>query len=649
MKYLIKGICILFLLVGCSGSDGGDDNPTLKSSEKKLLSFSVKEFTDSFVISGSTVETTLTEEKDVSSLTAVFTASSKAKVYVGSTIQNSGSSKNDFTNPVTYKVVAEDGTSANYVVTIHTVAQLKTFSIVELGGVNFNINDAEITAEVPAGTVISNLTAKFTITDGADLYVNNIKQVSEVTKNNFEQPIVYQLKQDSEVVKEYTVTITVVENNTPIADAGEDKLIIIPQGTTEGTVTLDASGSFDEEGDISAYEWKINSTVIAETATANVNLALGVHNITLTVTDALDATDSDEVTVEVRLQGEYIPVDSGATQETKNLYNNIATIANSSQFAFGQEFPLSFRLGSLRSDLSTSDCYDVTGDHPGVYGIDPHYMLYKTSEQKQTHIDEAKHAYNNGSIVTFDFHQQSKTDNKIYFDELTSATDKSLMYDIVNDFNGSRNWFNGEMDQIIDIINNDLGFPIVFRLYHEMDGDWFWWGTDATNHSTQLYIDFYRLAVEYIKERTDLVLFAWSPNQQLDESYYPGDAYVDVVGIDMYNPVTATLKDNLIELSTFADNHGKVAALTETGKSNYVNLTPTFWTSNILGAIEAGGSDIKIAWALAWFNAPWHSSQNDLYIPDSNSSTTVKNDFIEFYNSNTTLFQQEVKSLNIYN
>jgi hypothetical protein len=132
-------------------------------------------------------------------------------------------------------------------------------------------------------------------------------------------------------------------------------------------------------------------------------------------------------------------------------------------------------------------------------------------------------------------------------------------------------------------------------------------------------------------------------------SYYPGDTYVDVVGIDVYNPVKAVLKANLIELSTFALEHGKVAVLSETGKVDFVNTNPTFWTSNVLAAIEEGGSDIRIAWALAWFNAPWNSSQSDLYIPNSSSSNAVKEDFIQFFASPLTLFQQEINALNVYN
>lgn len=644
MRLYLRTLFFAFLIVSCS-----QDSVNL-SDASKLLSFSVNGINNEFTISSNnTVEVNLSQQIDLSSLTAVFTVSPKAKVFVGNTIQTSGYSKNNYSNPVVFTVNAEDGTKSDYTVFINFEPKINSFKLVELNTIQFTFQNLGINATVPSGTNLKSLTADFTVVANCTLHVNGVQQVSGQTKNNFEQPVIYTLKKGTDVIKLYTVTVTQGQNNLPIADAGADKIAFLAGSNITSSVSLDGSGSSDVEGPIASYQWKSGSTIIGNTALVNLNLAQGLHTYELTVTDSSGATATDSVIIDIRLQGVYKPIDANATAKTINLYNNMASIANSSQFIFGQEFPLSFQLNSLRTSLNTSDCKDVTGDHPGVFGIDPHYMLYKTAAQKQTHIDEAKLAYANGSIVTFDFHQQSRTDNKIYFNDLTSDSDKKLMYDVVNNLNGSRAWFYGELDQVLGIINNDLGFPVVFRLFHEMDGNWFWWGTKATNHSSQLYIDLYRLATDYIKARTNLVLFGWTPNEKLAPSFYPGDAYVDVVGIDAYSPTASALKANLIELSSFATSHGKVAVLSETGKYDYVNLTPTFWTSDILAAIQQGGSDIRIAWVLAWFNAPWKSSQSDLYIPNSNSSTPVKNDFIKFKNDSKTLFQQEVKALNIYN
>jgi beta-mannanase len=644
MKFIFRTIIIALLAISCNSND------TSLSSEKKLLTFSIKEIGDNFIISpNNLVEVSLLDEIDLTNLTSYFTVSPNAKVFVGTTIQTSGSSKNDYSKSLPLTIIAEDGSKATYTVIISFGAKIRTFSILELPTIPFIINkDLSITATVPSGTNLNNITAKFELTNETSLYIGSTVQVSGQTKNNFILPLVYDVKLNGVDSKKYTVKITVEANDLPTAIAGEDKLVLIPVGTNSAAVILDGSKSSDKEGPIATYEWKTGNTILGTTATLTANLAIGTHTIELKVTDSSGESATDTLIVTIKNQGIYSPIDNNATQETQNLYTNIASIANSSKFIFGQEFPLSFQLNSLDYNLNTSDCKDVTGDHPGVYGIDPHYMLYKTAAQKQLHIDEAKHAYANGSIVTIDFHQQSKTDHKIYYNDISTSTDKSLMYDIVNDKNGSRTWFFNEIDQVINIINNDLGFPVVFRPFHEMDGDWFWWGTKATNHSAQLYIDFYRLTVDHIKSKSNLVLFGWTPNEKINTNYYPGDAYVDVVGIDAYNQNATTLKTNLINLSNFASNHNKVAVLSETGKGNYVNDAPTFWTSTVLKAIEDGGSEIRIGWVLAWFNAPWDTSQSKLYIPNSNSSTQVKDDFKSFYNSSSTLFQSEVKALNVY-
>lgn len=56
---------------------------------------------------------------DPTALVATFTISAEASAYVGDTLQSSGVTANNFTSPVVYKVVAEDGvTNVEYTVTV---------------------------------------------------------------------------------------------------------------------------------------------------------------------------------------------------------------------------------------------------------------------------------------------------------------------------------------------------------------------------------------------------------------------------------------------------------------------------------------------------------------------------------------------------
>jgi len=563
MKYLKLKYCKLFVLMLLTISCSNDSNDeTLLSSNKSLFSFTIKELPNLAFsgLSNNKLEATLGETKNLNQLTSIFKVSEGATVYIGSTKQQSGTTKNNFGSLITYIIKAEDGSTA-----------------------------------------------------------------------------------------EFTVKINPKQNTPPVADAGNNLIVFSSSDGSMAEVTLDASASTDADGDALTYEWKVDNNIVGSSEIVQVDLNLGTYTVELLVTDNKGSSDTTTIIVEVRLLPNQIAIDTNATAEVQNLLSNLVALTASNQFAFGQEFPLSFQLDGLSFDLNTSDCKDVSGDHPGVFGIDPHYMLYKGAAQRQLHIDEAKAAYDNGAIVTFDFHQQSRTDKKIYYNDITTNTDKSLMYDIVNDKNTARIWYYSEMDEILDIINNDLGFPVVFRLYHEMNGNWFWWGTRATNHTPSLYVDLFKLTVDYIKVRTNNVLFGWSPNRDALLSYYPGDDYVDIVGIDYYEATKTALGKSLKDLTAFAAEHNKVAALTETGEQGYVNSNPDFWTDNILSVIEDGGDDIRLAWVLGWFNAPWDSSQNNLFIPNANSPQNAKDDFIAFKNNSNVLFQQEVKALNVYN
>ncbi|WP_373033810.1 immunoglobulin-like domain-containing protein, partial [Sulfurovum sp.] len=82
-------------------------------------------------------------------------------------------------------------------------------------------------------------------------------------------------------------------NRAPIADAGGDLVVALEQN-----VTLDGSLSQDLDGEIIAYEWSENSTILStDVAFTKVGLSRGIHEITLKVTDNEGAFSTDTVIV----------------------------------------------------------------------------------------------------------------------------------------------------------------------------------------------------------------------------------------------------------------------------------------------------------------------------------------------------------------
>lgn len=125
-------------------------------------------------------------------------------------------------------------------------------------------------------------------------------------------------------------------NAPPVADAGATT----SQSTclsTSCVITLDGSQSTDPDGiaDIVSYEWFENSVLIATGVTAPVTLSLGMHDITLRVTDM--AGESSEATITVVIDPaelSFIEIDKAHVKDKGKIkiYGRLALPAGLSQF-----------------------------------------------------------------------------------------------------------------------------------------------------------------------------------------------------------------------------------------------------------------------------------------------------------------------------
>lgn len=79
----------------------------------------------------------------------------------------------------------------------------------------------------------------------------------------------------------------------------------------------------------------------------------------------------------------------------------------------------------------------------------------------------------------------------------------------------------------------DCGVPVFLRFASEMNGDWTPWSGDP-----DLYIEKFRLVTDVMREDAPNVAMVWSPNYVPDvkvDAFYPGDQWVDWVGINAYS------------------------------------------------------------------------------------------------------------------
>lgn len=118
--------CCIFLFVSCKKEAD-------MSAECKLLTFGFQKSDNpsllldiQVVLSKKEITVNVPEGTDAGALKASFTSSPKSTVRVGTQAQVSHITVNDYTNPVTYTVMAEDGSSSDYKITVIKTAILES-------------------------------------------------------------------------------------------------------------------------------------------------------------------------------------------------------------------------------------------------------------------------------------------------------------------------------------------------------------------------------------------------------------------------------------------------------------------------------------------------------------------------------------------
>jgi uncharacterized delta-60 repeat protein len=117
--YMLLMAAFFMLITGCGGN-GGDSAP---SSVKAITAFSLNRVFGTINETGKTIAVAMPFGTDVTSMVATFTTTG-ASIKVGSTIQTSGTTTNDFTSPVVYTVTAANATTQDYTVTVTVSSSL---------------------------------------------------------------------------------------------------------------------------------------------------------------------------------------------------------------------------------------------------------------------------------------------------------------------------------------------------------------------------------------------------------------------------------------------------------------------------------------------------------------------------------------------
>ncbi len=113
--------------------------------------------------------------------------------------------------------------------------------------------------------------------------------------------------------------------------------------------------------------------------------------------------------------------------------------------------------------------------------------------------------------------------------------------------------------------------PVMLRLFNEMNGDWCEYSSYQMSADTDLYIALYRYVADFFKDAQN-VIFIWNPNGKSFPDFkwndaflhYPGNDYVDVLGLTAYNTGTYYKGETWIGFEELYDDiYKKYSAITD--------------------------------------------------------------------------------------
>lgn len=346
-------------------------------------------------------------------------------------------------------------------------------------------------------------------------------------------------------------------------------------------------------------------------------------------------------------------IDRKATAETKHLYANLHKLSANS-ILFGHQHATEYGHG-WTGDENRSDVKSVTGSHPAVIGVDFSNLSGVTDEQlekNKQHLHKIiTDTYNRGGVVTAAWHFINPVSPGGFY-WVDSVSKPAVKYIIPG---GS---YHEQYKKILQNIaslalslkgNDGKLVPVIFRPYHELDGYWFWWGKNYC--TVDEFKSLWQFTVSYLRDTLQVhnFIYTFSPdctfNSEVEYAErYPGNDWVDMVGIDDYADFGRYGRYNLDSaferlkiVSNFAKKNHKLAALTETGLESIP--VADWWTNKLLATLQR--TNLRLCYVLVWRN----DSQSPTHYYAPFPGQTSEKDFLKFFNHPYTLFETDLKNI----
>lgn len=308
------------------------------------------------------------------------------------------------------------------------------------------------------------------------------------------------------------------------------------------------------------------------------------------VLDTLTLEDATAQAVDRRTEAAPNP---DWNEETRALYD--AYFAPESGLTWGLYEP-----GAPRWDVEKLRAIESALDHKFRFLLEYSDFSTDFTDLKAT-LDNAAQA---GRTVELTLQTVARPDGNMMMDVLDGAYDEFL---------------NGYAKTVAE-----SEMPVLFRLCNEMNGDWCVYSAYHASKDTDLYKAFYRYVYGIFAKNGALAntIWVWNPNERAFPNfdwnhalcYYPGDEYVDVVGLTGYNNGTyypgerwrsfSEIYDGLYR--EYAAQFAQPLMITEFSCSSYGG-DKAAWVREMLNGI---GACERIKVAVWWDGCDWDAEGN---------------------------------------
>jgi len=231
-----------------------------------------------------------------------------------------------------------------------------------------------------------------------------------------------------------------------------------------------------------------------------------------------------------------------------------------------------------KGQTDIAEFYKRSGHYPAIGGFDMLFAAGGHSDEgwfrgySENNLLMAEELWKLGGIPTFTWHWKVGEDTVFYTKDAypmngyrssgctngaKGSSESNTCFNYTKAFKDSTcKEINEASQEYKDIVNDidkvsalfkllqEKDVAVIWRPLHEASGGWFWWGVGSGDCYKQLY----RLVFDRMVETNGLnnLIWVWNINTDpqfgydysaLNASWYPGDEYVDIVAVDIYDPL----------------------------------------------------------------------------------------------------------------